>query len=571
MVDIFYPQINQSTQHVGEYFDRTPVRTGTAAQLNFGVSQQFTNQFVKSIIGNVQSSFSDEPLITPEEYKSSPYYREGIEVPEEGLKESVAEALANAYDIRYKRNLTFSRVKRNFGSQAAVFGAGMAGSVFDPYNIGAAILAPVAVGLNATARAAATRAVAGVTSKYGVTAGRVVSGAGEAALATVPLEAISLIGSDIQQDPDYGLFESFVNLTLNSILGGAFVGVGGKFSDKLSRSNPETVVQSMRAATAQLSQGLPVRVETIQNADSRVGPAVNAQRKFKEDVRATQEVNVKPPKLNELPPSLKPAYQKKKPLTLTQFVKNNGKIDPDSVQIGDLKQRLDSGDFGVMKRGGKTIDEMALAAQEEGFFPSRVDPYVDRVTPEDLIYALEEDSGPGFKVYSSFDEDAKAYLDAVDLDIRVNDLNINPRGMTDEQLFEEIQIRENALTELEAFELDKTTGPGITREEIDNEIARVQADLEQAGDLEEFFHPQEEIDMLAQEYDMRFKSDDSAVKAADKDTESLMREVEAMRANNLITDEELAELADWNAVVARSDEMGSITEAGAYCVVRSAR
>lgn len=50
-----------------------------------------------------------------------------------------------------------------------------------------------------------------------------------------------------------------------------------------------------------------------------------------------------------------------------------------------------------------------------------------------------------------------------------------------------------------------------------------------------------------------------------------MREVEAMRANNLITDEELAELAEWNAVVARSDEMGSITEAGAYCVVRSAR
>ncbi len=135
MVDIFYPQINQSSQHVGEYFDRTPVRTGTAAQLNFGVSQQFTNQFVKSIIGNVQSSFSDEPLITPEEYKSSPYYREGIEVPEEGLKESVAEALANAYDIRYKRNLTFSRVKRNFGSQAAVFGAGMAGSGFDPYNM----------------------------------------------------------------------------------------------------------------------------------------------------------------------------------------------------------------------------------------------------------------------------------------------------------------------------------------------------------------------------------------------------------------------------------------------------
>ncbi len=77
----------------------------------------------------------------------------------------------------------------------------------------------------------------------------------------------------------------------------------GKFSDKLSRSNPETVVQSMRAATAQLSQGLPVRVETIQNEESRVGPAVNAQRKFKEDVRATQEVNVKPPKLNELPPS----------------------------------------------------------------------------------------------------------------------------------------------------------------------------------------------------------------------------------------------------------------------------
>jgi hypothetical protein len=141
--------------------------------------------------------------------------------------------------------------------------------------------------------------------------------------------------------------------------------------------------------------------------------------------------------------------------------------------------------------------------------------------------------------------------------------------MTDEELLQEIEVRQNALTDQERLEIERSQGPGITRQEFDDEVARVQQAYTEQGDLEEFIHPQEEIDMMAKEYLRKTETDDARIGAIDAEINQLEAEVAALANNNVIDDETLRELAEWDAVVARADNMQEIADAGAYCVMRS--
>lgn len=430
--------------------------------------------------------------------------------------------------------------------------------------------------MNATARTAAIAATAGIAQKFGPTTARVAAGAGEATLGALAFEPIALGGSKVLQE-DYTLFDSFVNLTAGAILGGAVTGIGGKFSEVFRRAQPETVQQAMRASIADLSEGRSVTsAAPIVNADPNIGPKIKARdevidQNFRSGVSdlpelaplaATQKVRA-----NQYPPMIRRAYQSK-PKTITQFVKDNGRIDPNSEMSADLRQRLEGGDFGVLKKGGVSLEDMALRAQEAGYFIGQTDTYGDRVTSQQLIDLLEDNQGGG-QVFSSIDPDAQDYLAAVKLADEANELGINPKGMTDEELLLEIEIRQNALTEQESLEIERSKGPGITRQEFDDEVARVQQAYTEQGDLEEFTHPQEEIDMLAKEYLRKTETDDARIAAMDAEVEQLEAEIAAMANNDAIDDETLRELAEWDAVVARADNMQEITDAGAYCVMRS--
>ena len=582
MVDIYFPETNKSSDHVSSFFDRSPARTSdvlfeeAASQFRFGFDA------LSAIATNIAPSGD---FLTADEWRASKYFREGVEIAENGVYESVAESLAAANDRRFRRDLTLSNARRGFGLGLARFGASMVGAVGDPLNIGLSVLAPVALGYSAAARAASVSVQAGVRAKAGVTAGRVAAGAGEATVGALAFEPIALIGAELQQDPDYGLFDSFVNLTAGAILGGAVGGIAGKFKDKrtaaletasvISRSDPQTVLESLRVAIAQTQEGLPVRVDAIQDTDPNIGPAMRAEAEIKRKRAETRKVNFVTPKADEVPDVLKRAYiidkntkTTKTPKTLTQFVKDNGRIATESVMQGELKSRLDSGSFGVRAsraKGGIDIDEMALRAQEAGYFELNVE--VDRVTPEQLVDALEADGGFGNKVFSRFDDDVKAYEDAVAYDEIAYTLNIDPRGMTDAEFLQEIEIRTNALTQEEALQNEISKGPGISKQEFDDEVARVQAALLEQGDLEEFVSATEEMAQLSQAYDNRVLTQDSRIVGMDKDIEELQTQVTALRANDLLTDEEIASIAEFDELINRADEYKSITEAGAACVI----
>lgn len=560
MMEGIFPEISDDASHVRSYFRNTPSPLSSVLHQEFVSAANFGPEAIASLGAFVRSELFDDDLLTPDEYRASEFYRDGINISPDGVKRSMAESLAAAHDRRLKRDLVLDRARQGFGISAMRFGAGIVGSVLDPVNVGVSIFAPVAVGLNATARATAIKATSGITQKYGVTAGRVAAGAGEAALGAAAVEIPLYAGARIQQDPDYDLFDSFVNVTIGAILGGTITGVGGKFSDVLRRADPETNVQAMQVATSQVAEGMPVRVDAIFDADMAVSPQFRAEGLVKRTRQEIDELIVKPPRTNELPPSLK--AKNKTPTTLRGFIQKKGKIDPKSIGVAELKQDLDAGGFSLLKKNGLPVQRMIEAAQEEGYFPAKVDMYGDEVTLDEFLEAVKQNP------YSSIDPDAAEKIAADELYEEVLEFGINPKGMTDDELFEELARRQGALTDEERIAIEDAKGPGITQEQLDAEIAYTQQMYESGADLAEFEPYADELASLSKDLDARLASEPSAIKAMDDDLELLQRKANALRDNNIISQEELAELAEYDALIARVDELQPVIESGAACVIK---
>jgi len=570
-MDIYYPPVNLSKSHVDNYFEYTPADTEDVISTRFMSGATFGHNSLSAVGQAVGRQFYNENTLTVDEYNDSQYFRPGIKVPQTGVRESVARSLSEAYDRRYTRDLTLSRAQRTFGAGAAGLTAEIVGSVFDYTNIGVAIAAPLAVGLYAPARAAAIAATSGVTSRFGTTAGRVAAGAGEAALAGVAFEAgIALPGAYLEQDPDYGLMDAFINVTAGAILGGAVTGIGGKLTDVFARAKPETVQAAYETSLGQLATGQPVNVTPVLKTD----PALNFEYKRELDIKTNRVLQTideapleVPGRTKELPPALQAA--KKKPSTnLNEFIRKKGGINPKTIGVADLRDRLQSSGFRVLNNKGLTLEQMKDAAQEEGFFPSKVDTFNTEVEFDEFVDAVETDAATK-SWYSDFDAEAIAYREATDLEERVAELGIDPRGLSDEELFDEITIAENSITEEQLIAIEKSKGPGVTEQELHAEIARVQSmNMEELG-LQDFNDFLETVTQEAVDFDKAKVSVDSEIAEFNKQIELLEDEVRFMADNQLIDDATLAELDEWSAYVERSEKLDDVFGAGARCVLGS--
>ncbi len=563
MPDVFYPKLSNSTRHVSSYFESTPAETGAVLGQEFRSAARFGVDALRSIGGAVGRMFSDEETLTLEEYKNSPFFRQGVEVGPQGINISAAKDLAESYDRRYKRDLVLSRARNTIGTSSARLGVSLMGSILDPVNIGLAFAAPFAIGATAAGRIAAAKVASGLTTRYGTGTARFGVGAAEGAIGAAAFEPLALLGSKIQQDPNYGLFDSFVNLTAGGILGGGIATVSGRIGDALRRANPQTVNEAMRVSVGQAIEGKTIDPTPVYKADPVMrGLDADNVINYKpeavgEKIRALAVTKVEPDKL---PPALRPA-QKKPTTNITNFIRQNGRIDPKSIGSAEVIAELDGKQFSVQKKGGKDIDEMILMLQEEGFFPHKMDSYSDRATIDDLTDAIRKDEMSNQNYFAINDPQAEAYKESLELSDRVSQLNIEPMGMTDEELFDAIQTREGALTQSEALELDRTKGDGFTQQELDDEIQRVYSAKEDYGDLEEFLPILEEMEIEAQIF--------ARQKQADIDPEilTLQAEVDAMASQGMIPQSFLNDIAKADGYVSKAEVYEQVTNAGATCMV----
>lgn len=174
---------------------------------------------------------------------------DGIQIPNQGITEDALDILIERHRAQLARNQTLARSNSSFVPGLA---GGLAATFVDPLNVAAAFIPIVG-----EARYAAL--VARQTSAFGRAGARAGVGAIEGAAGAALLEPLPLFAAH-QDQTDYGLTDSLVNVAFGGILGGGLHSAGGAISDAVRR----------RAAEANPGNPLPDSPNIGAAADSTI-------------------------------------------------------------------------------------------------------------------------------------------------------------------------------------------------------------------------------------------------------------------------------------------------------------
>lgn len=563
MVDVFVPEIEFNENRQNTYFDATKV--GTLDVLGATLEETFYYNPTNAVDRFLEMQFGQGRtgnILSPEQYKTSEYFREGFDLPEEGIKEGYAQLLAQNYDKRAAITQTLSRSKGGFGLGAAQFGTMLLGSVLDPINVASAFI-PVFPAAR----------YAHLVKNLGLTKARAVRGVVEGSVGAALVEPIVLGQAALEQDENYNLLDSFLNVTIGGVLGGGLHVGFGKLSDTIERRSQKTKEQAVLTAVKQVLTDQEV-----------TGPSILLKADLDKSIKKNLEkqnnlAQEKPTRVEDvtrtgkgLPASLKAP----KPKTLIQFIKENGGIKSDDPQISDVRASLDKGTFGVTRKDGLSLDVMAQRVQEAGYFldKSDLDYGVDGATPRDLLDLIDREA-KGEVLFSRDQESQFRDFESSQKNLEELDrLGIDPTNMTEAELNQalEIAIEQDILSQDVTLSqaMDKTSD--VTAQQFDN--AKIEA-IENDYNMGNF--KQEYNDMV----EMNAGIDDTfnlQTRESEIDTEIETLEFDAENTSNAANIDK-DDLAAFDAnikaaddLIAKADESyTTATDAAASCIMRNTK
>jgi len=563
MVDVFVPEIEFNQNRQNTYFDATKV--GTLDVLGATLEETFYYNPTNALDRFLEMQFGEGRtgnILSPEQYKTSEYFREGLEAPEEGIKEGYAQLLAQNYDKRAAITQTLSRSKGGFGLGAAQFGTMLLGSVLDPINVASAFI-PVFPAAR----------YAHLVKNLGLTKARAVRGVVEGSVGATLVEPIVLGQAALEQDENYNLLDSFLNVTIGGVLGGGLHVGFGKLSDTIERRSQKTKEQAVLTAVKQTLTDQEVNVTPIIKAD--------LEKTFEKNLEKQNNLaQEKPTRIEDvtrtgkgLPGSLKAP----KPKTLLQFIKENGGIRPDDPQVSDLKASLDKGTFGILnKKDGLSLDEMTIRVQEAGYFldKSDLDYGIDGATPRDLLDLIDREA-KGDVLYSRDQEfEYDNYVAAGKKQELVDALGIDPTNMTDAELDIAIDLARNKEQLSQDILLsDKMEQPSVlTAQEFENaKIEAFEKNYNMGNGKQEYEQSVLERAGIDDTFNLQTRETeiDAEIEALEFDIENTSN-AENIDKDDLVEFDENIKVAD--DLIARSDEsFDTATNAAASCIMRNTK
>ena len=564
MVDVQIPEVEFNQNRLDKYFDTTKV--GTLDVLGATLEDTFYYNPTNALDRFLQMQFGSGTtgnILSPEQYKESEYFREGLEAPEDGIKEGYAQLLAQNYDKRAAITQTLSRSKGGFALGSAQFGTMLLGSVLDPINVASAFI-PVFPAAR----------YAHLVTKFGKTKARALRGVVEGSVGAAIVEPIVLGQAALEQDENYNLLDSFLNVTVGGVLGGGLHVGFGKISDVIERRSQRTKQEAVVTAVKQVLTDQEV-----------TGPSIlikaDLEKTKKKDLEKQNDLAQDKPKTLEevtrtgkkkLPDSL----NVKKPKTLIQFIKEQGGIKSDDPNIGDLRVSLDKGTFGVTRKDGLSLDVMTQRVQEAGYFLDKTDlDYgIDGATPRDLLDLIDREQ-KGEILYSK-DQEAQyqAYTSAQKRLQELDELGVDPTNMTEDEIIEayslaldQYRINEDAAL---SDSIDRTSTQTI--QQFDD--AKVDAQINDYN-MGNFKQGYEESVIMNAGIDPTFRID---AREAEIDAEIETLEFDAentSNASNIDKDDLAAVDANIKAaddLIAKADEsFTTATDAAASCIIRNTK
>lgn len=193
-----------------------------------------------------------------------------LQIGERGIPEAALDIMIVRKREEVKRKALIAAAPEGFWSGAAQIGTGLAVSIADPINIASAFV-PV-VGQARYAKLIANTQTA--SAKAGIRAG---VGVTEGAVGAALVEPVVLLAAQAEQ-ADYGLYDSFLNLTFGAVLGGGLHTGLGAIGDAIGRSSPQTKQDMIKSAVGQAMDNRPVDVGFVAKLDPS----------FREEWRANQ-------------------------------------------------------------------------------------------------------------------------------------------------------------------------------------------------------------------------------------------------------------------------------------------
>jgi len=174
----------------------------------------------------------NSPLV-PKDQLNKEYGELGLSF-EEDEYQSVVDLMVEEKQAERERQAIIARGPQGFGVGVAKFAVGLGVSMLDPINVASAFIPVVG-----QAR------MAQMVAKQGFTRARFAKGVREGAVGAAVVEPIvALAANELQAD--YGLADSFLNITFGSILGGGLHVASGKLSDLAIRTEFKAKVRRAR-------------------------------------------------------------------------------------------------------------------------------------------------------------------------------------------------------------------------------------------------------------------------------------------------------------------------------------
>lgn len=290
MVDIYIPEQKLDKNLRNQYFDYQ--KAGTLDVLSATADEAFYHNPLNAanrLFEQYTGEGREGRVLSKDEWASSEYFREGLTVDDEGIKEGLANLLAQRHDERLDFRTTLNRSKGGFGLGAAQFAVGFGVSMLDPINIASAFVPSVAVLRGASAAQKAFQfpnvAAKAVGAKK---ANRFATGMMDGAIGATLVEPLVIGAAAAEQDSEYGLMDSFLNVTFGAAFGGAIFYGAGKISDRYQKLPLKTKDEAQTTSIGQALADQEINVEPIINQGEAEVAARNA-RKVADDAAAQQK------------------------------------------------------------------------------------------------------------------------------------------------------------------------------------------------------------------------------------------------------------------------------------------
>jgi hypothetical protein len=257
MANVYIPEQKESRVLRERYFDYA--KASTADVLGASLDEALYYNPTNALGRLVNQGFLEGQqgaALTKDEWAESEFFREGIEVGDEGIKTGMASLLAERHDERASFRATLNRSRGGIGLTAAQFGVGLAASVIDPINVASAFIPSVTIARGATMAAKMGR----------VKGNRFMTGAMDGAIGATVVEPLVIGAAYAEQDRGYGLMDSFLNVTVGAALGGAIFYGAGKISDRYKRLPQSTKDEAQHTSVGQAILDENVNVKPITDA-----------------------------------------------------------------------------------------------------------------------------------------------------------------------------------------------------------------------------------------------------------------------------------------------------------------